>query len=151
MYDHSKCALHCGVGQSTTKHDIFVIIVSPLEVRNRDKKTLHESNKKRSNNNYATLRNQIFNQCQDPRCNVTAFTGAGTVTDPTISPFHIRTTSINGTRKNWWTVYIAWPIAWVAAMLRMYYSVASVFLPPTILTTTLETTASYIWEVFCLT
>ena len=49
MYDHSKCALHCGVGQSTTKHDIFVIIISPLEVRNRDKKTLHESNKKRSN------------------------------------------------------------------------------------------------------
>ena len=46
MYDHSKCALHCGVGQSTTKHDIFVIIVSPLalEVRNQDKRTLHESN-----------------------------------------------------------------------------------------------------------
>ena len=35
-------------------------------------------------------------------------------------------------------------------MLRMYYSVASVFPPPTILTTTLETTASYIWEVFRL-
>ena len=28
-----------------------------------------------------------------------AFAGAGTVTDPAISPFQIRTTSINGTRN----------------------------------------------------
>ena len=49
-----------------------------------------------SGHGYQTL----AKQCQDPECNVPAFAGAGTVTDPAISPFHIRTTSINGTRNN---------------------------------------------------
>ena len=40
-------------------------------------------------NDYATLRNRIFNQIQDPECDIAAFAGAGTVTDPAISPFHI--------------------------------------------------------------
>ena len=38
-------------------------------------------------------------QGQDPKCNIPGVTAYGTVTDPAISPFHIRTSSINRTRK----------------------------------------------------
>ena len=36
---------------------------------------------------------------QDPKCNVPGVTAYGTVTDPTILPFHIRMSSINRTRN----------------------------------------------------
>ena len=38
-------------------------------------------------------------QGQDPKCDIPGVTAYGTVTDPAISPFHIRTSSINRTRK----------------------------------------------------
>ena len=36
-------------------------------------------------------------QGQDPKCDIPGVTAYGTVMDPTISPFHIRTSSINRT------------------------------------------------------
>ena len=36
-------------------------------------------------------------QGQDPKCDIPGVTAYGTVTDPAISPFHIRTSSINRT------------------------------------------------------
>ena len=36
---------------------------------------------------------------QDPKCHVPGVTTYGTVTDPAISPFHIRTSSVNRTHN----------------------------------------------------
>ena len=38
-----------------------------------------------------------WEQCQDPKCNLLGFSSTGAMTDPTILPFNIRTTSINAT------------------------------------------------------
>ena len=42
-YNHPEGAIHRKVGQSTTKHGISVVVVSPLQIWNRENETLHES------------------------------------------------------------------------------------------------------------
>ena len=67
----------------------IVIIVIDSETQ------LLNSNNELVRNNYR----MPLAQGQDPKCNVPGVTAYGTVKDPAISPFHIRTSSINRTRK----------------------------------------------------
>ena len=68
----------------------IVVIVIDSEIQ------LLNSNNELVRNNYR----MPLAQGQDPKCNVPGVTAYSTVTDPAISPFRIRTSSINRTCNN---------------------------------------------------